>query len=48
MKNNKIGCIIQARVLNARLPGKFLLNGFDKPLLLHTIERLKKVKKLIK
>tara|TARA_Y100000741_G_scaffold345321_1_gene310651 strand:- start:142 stop:933 length:792 start_codon:yes stop_codon:yes gene_type:complete len=48
MKNNKIGCIIQARVLSTRLPGKILLNGFDKPLLLHTIERLKKSKKINK
>ena len=48
MKNNKIGCIIQARVLSSRLPGKILLNVFDKPLLLHTIERLKKSKKINK
>ena len=46
MKIDKIGCIIQARVLSTRLPGKILLNGVDKPLLLHTIERLKQCKKL--
>ena len=48
MKNNKIGCIIQARVLSTRLPGKILLNGFDKPLLLHTVERIKKSKRIDK
>jgi spore coat polysaccharide biosynthesis protein SpsF len=48
MNNNKIGCIIQARVLSSRLPAKILLNGFDKPLLLHTVERLKKSAKLDK
>ena len=29
-----------------RLPAKILLPGYDKPLLLHTIERLKKSKKI--
>lgn len=46
MKSDKIGCIIQARVLSTRLPAKILLNGVDKPLLLHTIERLKQSKRL--
>ena len=40
----KIICIIQARVNSSRLPGKILLNGFNKPLLIHLIERLKKSK----
>ena len=44
----KITCIIQARLSSSRLPGKILLNGFDKPLLLHLIERIKKSKKINK
>ena len=48
MNRNKIACILQARLSSTRLPGKILLNGFDKPLLLHTVERLKKSKKLDK
>ena len=40
----KIICIIQARVNSARLPGKILLNGFNKPLIIHLIERIKKSK----
>jgi len=40
----KIICIIQARVNSSRLPGKILLNGCNKPLLIHLIERLKKSK----
>ena len=47
MKKNEAICIIQARVTSSRLPGKILLQGCDKPLLLHTIERIKK-SKLIK
>ena len=47
MKKNEAICIIQARVTSSRLPGKILLQGYDKPLLLHTIERIKK-SKLIK
>jgi spore coat polysaccharide biosynthesis protein SpsF len=35
-------CIVQARINSSRLPGKILLNGFNKPLLVHLIERLKK------
>ncbi len=35
---------MQARISSKRLPAKILLPGFDKPLLLHTIERLKKSK----
>ena len=38
----KIICIIQARVNSTRLPGKILLNGFNKPLIIHLIERIKK------
>jgi len=44
----KITCIIQARLANTRLPGKVLLNGYDKPLLLHLIERVKRSKKIKK
>ena len=40
----KIICIIQARINSSRLPGKILLNGFDKPLIIHLVERLKKSK----
>lgn len=45
--NKQIICIIQARVLSTRLPAKVLLPGYDKPLLIHLVERLKK-SKLIK
>ncbi len=48
MNRNKIACILQARISSTRLPGKILLNGFNKSLLLHTVERLKKSKKLDK
>ena len=44
MKNKKTICILQARITSSRLPGKILLPGYNKPLLLHTIERLKKSK----
>ncbi len=44
IKNNKSICILQARISSSRLPGKILLPGYNKPLLLHTIERLKKSK----
>ena len=44
MKNSKFACILQARISSTRLPGKILLNGPSKPLLIHTIERLKKSK----
>lgn len=47
MEQNKITCIIQSRVSSSRLPGKILLPGYNKPLLLHLFERLKK-SKLIK
>ena len=40
----KIVCIIQARISSSRLPAKILLPGYDKPLLLHLIERLEKSK----
>ena len=40
----KIICIIQARINSTRLPGKILLNGFNKPLIIHLIERIKKSK----
>ena len=42
----KTKCILQARISSSRLWGKILLPGFDKPLLLHIIERLKKSKLL--
>jgi len=44
MKKKRRICIVQARISSKRLPAKILLPGFDKPLLLHTIERLKKSK----
>ena len=44
MKKKGIICIVQARISSKRLPAKILLPGFNKPLLLHTIERLKKSK----
>ena len=40
----KIVCIVQARISSSRLPAKILLPGYNKPLLLHLIERLKKSK----
>jgi len=45
MKKN-ISCIIQARMGSSRLPGKILLNGYNKPFLFHLIERIKKSKKI--
>ena len=33
----KIICIIQARVNSSRLPAKILLNGFNKPIIIHLI-----------
>ncbi len=47
MKKKNVTCIIQARIQSTRLPAKILLPGYNKPLLLHLIERLKK-SKLIK
>ena len=50
MKKKDIICIIQARTESTRLPGKILLPGYDRPLLLHLVERLKKsrlIKKII-
>tara|TARA_B100001142_G_C14344265_1_gene659272 strand:+ start:582 stop:1391 length:810 start_codon:yes stop_codon:yes gene_type:complete len=47
MKKKDITCIIQARTESSRLPGKILLPGYNKPLLVHLVERLKK-SKLIK
>ena len=38
----KIVCIVQARISSSRLPAKILLPGYNKPLLFHLIERLKK------
>ena len=46
MIKKRIICIVQARMSSKRLPAKILLSGYDKPLLLHTIERLKKSKKI--
>ncbi len=42
----KTKCILQARISSSRLWGKVLLPGYDKPLLLHIVERLKKSKLL--
>ena len=50
MKKKDIICIIQARTESTRLPGKILLPGYDRPLLLHLVERIKKsqlIKKII-
>ena len=47
MIKKNVTCIIQARIQSTRLPAKILLPGYNKPLLLHLIERLKK-SKLIK
>ena len=47
MKKN-ISCIVQARMGSSRLPGKILLTGYDKPLLIHLVERIKKSKKIDK
>ena len=44
----KITCIIQARLASTRLPAKILLYGYDKPLLLHLVERVKKSKNIKK
>ena len=41
-------CIIQARIASSRLLGKILLPGYNKPLLEHLVERLKKSKKINK
>ena len=41
-------CIIQARIASSRLLGKILLPGYEKPLLEHLVERVKKSKKLNK
>lgn len=40
----KTVCIVQARLSSSRLPGKILLPGYNKPLLFHLIERLKRSK----
>jgi spore coat polysaccharide biosynthesis protein SpsF len=42
--NYKVGAIIQARMTSSRLPGKVLLPLFDKPVLQHIIERLRRSK----
>ena len=42
-KNLKVVCIIQARMNSKRLPGK-VMPAFDKPLIQHMIERVKKSK----
>ena len=41
----KIGAIIEARMSSSRLPGKVLLSAAKKPMLLHLVERLRKIKK---
>lgn len=40
----KINCIIQARMGSERLPGKVILPILNKPLILHTLDRLSKSK----
>jgi len=50
VKKKDIICIIQARTESTRLPGKILLPGYNRPLLLHLVERLRKshlIKKII-
>ena len=47
MKKN-ISCVIQARMGSSRLPGKILFNGYDRPLLIHLIDRIKRSKKINK
>jgi spore coat polysaccharide biosynthesis protein SpsF len=44
----KIGAIIEARMSSSRLPGKVLLPVAKKPMLLHLVERLRKIKKIDK
>ena len=46
--DKEVTCIIQARLTSSRLPGKVLLYGYDKPLILHLVERLKKSKRIKK
>lgn len=41
----KIGIVIQARMSSSRLPGKVLMNLCGKPILLHILDRLNKLKK---
>jgi len=41
----KIGILIQARMRSSRLPGKVLMSLCGKPILLHILDRLKKLKK---
>lgn len=43
---NKIICVVQARVNSSRLPGKILLSIYNKSLLRHLLERLKKLKEI--
>ncbi len=45
IEESKIGIVIQARMGSIRLPGKVLMNLCGKPILLHIINRLKKLKK---
>jgi len=48
MKKNQIsnvGLVIQARMRSSRLPGKVLMDLCGKPVLLHILDRLKKLKK---
>jgi spore coat polysaccharide biosynthesis protein SpsF len=40
----QIGIIIQARMGSSRLPGKVMMDIMGKPMLKHTIERLKRIK----
>ena len=48
MKKNvkKIAAIVQARITSTRLPGKVLMDIEGKPMLWHTINRLKMAKKI--
>ncbi len=44
-KNKKIAVFIQARINSARLPGKIFFNLCEKSILIHIIERIRKLEK---
>ena len=46
MNGKKILCVIQARTGSTRLPGKVLFPIKNKPMIAHTIDRLKKSKRI--
>lgn len=45
---SKVLCIIQARMGSERLPGKVMKLLGDKPIIEHTLERVKRAKFLLK